>query len=112
MCYLQAQVQAVWFINRLVIEDEQLDVCIAQCIDGSAGLGDGAGIIFATNSTDLHQFFWVVQVVDFFEGLAVDKLLVPGGQQDGKGDTRIAVGSGRVIEPGMFWVLPNEEAQT
>ncbi len=107
----QPQVQAVWFVNRLVIEDEQLDVGIAQGIDGRAGLGDGAGIICATNRNQLQQCLWVAQVVDVFDGLAVDPLLVPGGQQDGKGEAWLPVHGGRVVEPGMFWFLPDEEAQ-
>src|SRR5712691_7240956 len=102
----------MWFIDGLVIKDKQLDVWIVQFVDFSKGLGNGARIILAADGNDLHQCFWVVEVVDFLNGFAVDILFMPGRQQDGEGEMRVTIDAGGPIEPGMLRSFPNEEAQT
>src|SRR5438128_790718 len=78
MRYLHPQIEPMWFIDGLVIEDEQLDVWIVQFADSSKSLSNGARIIIATDGDDLHEFFWVVEVVDFLNGFAGDILFMPG----------------------------------
>src|SRR2546421_4866864 len=100
------------FIDGLVIKDEQLGVWIVQFVDFSEGLGNGARIILAADGDDLHELFWVVEVVDFLNSFAVDILFMPRRQQDGEGEMRVTIDGGSMIEPGVIGTFPDEEAQT
>ena len=110
-CDLQREIQSMGLVDRLIIEDDQLNVWIAQFINLSLCLRNSPWIVLATNSHDLHQLFRIVEIVDFLQGFAIDIFLMPGRQQDSKGEARIQVDSWSMIEPCMFGHLPYKEAQ-
>src|SRR5258708_5113781 len=109
--HLQSQVQPVWLSDRIIIIDQQLDIWITEFVDLCLGLGDGARIILATDGDDLQQFFRIVEIVHLLNSLAVDPLLVLSRQKNGEGEARILVNRWGVVEPRMFWLLPDVKAQ-
>ena len=110
--YLQTQVEAMRLTDGVVVIDEQLHVGVAQLIDFGLGFSDGAGIIFTTDGDDLHEFFRVVEIIDFLDGFAIHILFIFGRQKDSEGETGIAVHRRGVIEPRMLRFFPDEEAQS
>src|SRR5260370_4440064 len=75
------------------------------------GLGDGGRIMVVTDVDDLQQFFRIVEIVHLLNSLAVDTLLVLSRQKNGEGEARILVNRRGVVEPRVFWLLPDVKAQ-
>ena len=109
--YLQGEIHAVLFVNGLIIEDDQLDVWIAQLINFCLCFGNGSRIIFATNSQNLHQLFGIVEPINFLQSFTKDFFFMPGRQENRKGETGFQVDGWSMIEPGMFGNFPDKEAQ-
>src|SRR5215831_6689182 len=99
------------FTNRIIIINEELYIWIAQFVDFSLGFGNCAWIIFTANGDDLHEFFRIIEIIDFLDCLAVDILLVLGRQKNSKSKTRIAKDSWSMVQPRMFGFLPDEQTQ-
>src|SRR5579884_312883 len=108
---LQGQVEAVRLIDRRIVEDHQLHVGIAKLFNFGLRLRNGAGVILATDRQYLHQLFWIVQIIDFLDRFTIDRLFMARRKHDGKRKARVAVNGWRVIEPGVFRLLPDKKAQ-
>ncbi len=82
--HLQRQVQPMRFVDRLVIEDNELDIGIAQLADFGLRLRDSTRVVFAADRHDLYQSPGIVKVVHLLDRLAIHILFMPGRQEDGK----------------------------
>src|SRR5947209_12067928 len=101
----------MWLVNGFILKDEQLDVGIAQLINGSLGFDDSALVIPATNSDNLQQLFRIIKFIDFLQRLTKDTFFMPCWQQNSKRETGIAIDRRRVIQPGMFSSSPDKKPQ-
>src|SRR5436309_9334737 len=99
------------FVDGFILEDEQLDVGISQFIDFGLSFDDGARVILAANSDELHQFFGIIEFIDFSQCLTKDTFFMPCRQQNSKGETGITIDRRRMIQPGMLSSCPDKETQ-
>src|SRR5438045_1630106 len=99
----------MWLTDRIIIINEQLHVRIAKFVDFSLSLSNSARIVFTTYSNYLHEFFRVVEIVDFLDCLAVDILFILGRQKNCKGKTWVEKNRRSVVKPCMFRFLPDKQ---
>src|SRR5947209_3557945 len=83
----QRQIQPMWFVDRLIVEDDELYIRIAQFANFGLRLRDCTGIIFAADRHDLYQSFRIVKIIDLLNRLAIHLLFMSSWQKNGKGET-------------------------
>src|SRR5436190_1207043 len=85
---------------------------ITQFVDFCQSLGNSSRIILTTNGNNLHEFFWIVEIVNLLNGLAIDILFMSGWQQNGKGEVGIMIDGRRTIQQDMPGIFPYKKTQT
>src|SRR5258708_16556881 len=100
----------MWLVNWFIIEDKQLNVWVTQFLNLRFRLGNRARIILATNSDDLNQIFWVVEIIDLLDGSLIHIFFMASRQEDGKRQLRRQINIWCAIELGVICCFPYETA--
>ena len=72
----QPKVEPMRFVNWLIIEDNKLDIGIAQFIDFGLCFCNGARIIFTADGENLNQALRIVKIIDLLDRVAIDSLFM------------------------------------